>query len=173
MTHIYFIKPVDMDGPIKIGRTDNLSRRLVQLSGWSPFPLELLTAIEADGADEERFHAAFIEHHVRLEWFNPHRDILDTIESINAGTFDLDTLPYACGPINGLAERKAAWVAIDYEYHELWRAYRCRDTKIYGWLNDVIHSAAFARASHQTKLRRLERIRNFMATYRPDQSAAA
>lgn len=56
---VYFLKPVGMDGPIKIGCSEYPQRRLLNLMAWSPFPLELLAQIDGDESVERRFHAAF------------------------------------------------------------------------------------------------------------------
>lgn len=170
---VYFIKPVGVDGPIKIGVTDSPMRRLGQINGWSPVPLEIAATVDGDGEIEERFHSAFIEHHDRLEWFRGHADILNVIERINDGSFDIDTLPYACGRISGLAERKASWAAFDYEYHGLYRAYCSRDVAVMGWFHDALPSANFAKLSHRSKLRRFDALRKFMAEYTPATQASA
>lgn len=42
-THVYFIKPIGMDGPIKIGCSDKPARRLITLAAWSPFGMGNIT----------------------------------------------------------------------------------------------------------------------------------
>lgn len=42
---VYFVKPVGMDGPIKIGCTTTPAARIESLTIWSPFPLEVLVTI--------------------------------------------------------------------------------------------------------------------------------
>lgn len=95
MSHVYFIKPVGMEGPIKIGRSISPTGRLGSLATWSPFPLELVASIEDtwDSDLERRFHAFFLAQHVGREWFRASADLLETIAAINAGTFDIATLP--------------------------------------------------------------------------------
>ena len=46
MTYVYFIKPIGMDGPIKIGCSVSPDRRRETLEWWCPFPLEILAEIE-------------------------------------------------------------------------------------------------------------------------------
>lgn len=38
---VYFIRPVGMDGPVKIGGSGVPKNRLNNLMTWSPFPLEV------------------------------------------------------------------------------------------------------------------------------------
>lgn len=90
---VYFIKPVGMDGPIKIGTSQSPDGRLSTLQTWSPFALEMVACIEGEGNIEGRFHAAFKKHHQRREWFTPADEIKQAIRDINAGRFDLSSLP--------------------------------------------------------------------------------
>ena len=46
--YVYFIKPVGMEGPIKIGCSIMPTERLEGLAVWSPFPLEIVAAIQAE-----------------------------------------------------------------------------------------------------------------------------
>lgn len=90
---VYFIKPVGMEGPIKIGCSQSPDNRRVSLSSWSPFALEIIAELDGDFDLERRFHAQFRHLHERREWFRAGDDLLVVIESINAGAFDIDTLP--------------------------------------------------------------------------------
>lgn len=93
MSHVYFIKPIGMDGPIKIGCSVSPDNRIETLATWSPFPLEVITSLDGDRALERRFHAAFMEHHLGHEWFTAAPEIIAAIDAISAGRFDVDTLP--------------------------------------------------------------------------------
>lgn len=167
---VYFIKPIGMDGPIKIGQSKSPEGRVRDLSRWSPFPLEIVAEIEGGRDVEERFHAAFIDHHERLEWFSPHPEILNAIAAINAGTFDVDSLPYPSGPIHGMKKRQATWVAIDYEYYALLLQYYARDPMVKGWCDGVLQGSAFAALAHDKKLVKLSELRAFI-TARAGQAA--
>lgn len=90
---VYFIKPVGMDGPIKVGTSRSPDCRLQTLDSWSPFALEVVAEVDGGVHIERRFHALFAETHQRREWFGWSRRIAATIAAINAGTFDVDTLP--------------------------------------------------------------------------------
>lgn len=160
---VYFIKPVGMDGPIKIGQSASPEGRVRDLSRWCPFPLEIVAKIEGGREVEERFHAAFIDHHERLEWFSPHPEILNAIAAINAGTFDVDSLPYPSGPIHGMRKRQATWVAIDYEYYGLLLQYYERGRSCIGYCNSVVQGSAFANLPHDKKLAKLADLAQFLS----------
>lgn len=93
MSFVYFIKPIGMDGPIKIGCSDKPGDRRATLETWSPLPLEVVAQIKGDFELERRFHTMFVADHQRREWFTVTDALLAVIASINAGTFDEDVLP--------------------------------------------------------------------------------
>lgn len=93
MKRVYFIKPVGMDGPIKIGCSQSPQLRREALDNWSPFALEIVAEIEGGFDLERRFHALFVETHQRREWFGWSKRLAATIAAIRDGTFDLATLP--------------------------------------------------------------------------------
>lgn len=68
----YFIQA--SAGPIKIGRTTNVSERLATLSSASHEPLTLLGTVE--GNLETECHTRFGEHRIRGEWFRPSAALL-------------------------------------------------------------------------------------------------
>lgn len=93
MKRVYFIKPVGMDGPIKIGCSYSPDRRRETLAFWSPFALEIVA--EFDGGDkvERQFHARHRSSHQRREWFDASPMLLADIAAINDGSFDPKCLP--------------------------------------------------------------------------------
>lgn len=93
MKRVYFIKPIGMDGPVKIGSSKYPSQRKYALETWSPFPLHVVAEIEGGRELEGRFHALFFDLHERMEWFRASPEIDRVIDQINAGTFDVSTLP--------------------------------------------------------------------------------
>lgn len=94
---VYFIRPIGMTGPIKIGCSASPTGRKQSLAMWSPLPLEIVAEIDGDEALESRFHQRFITQHKAHEWFFWSRDLQETIDAIVAGTFDASTLPEANG----------------------------------------------------------------------------
>lgn len=83
--YIYFIKPVGMDGPIKIGCSDKPAKRLISLSAWSPFELELIGSVPGGFEEESRLHRRFSDLHTRKEWFMSSPALRQTIERILNG----------------------------------------------------------------------------------------
>lgn len=93
MSRVYFIKPVGMKGPVKIGCSISPEVRRSTLDTWSPFALEIIAEIASGVALERRFHAAFRATHERREWFGWSPEIEGAIERINTGSFDTESLP--------------------------------------------------------------------------------
>lgn len=90
MSVVYFIKPIGMDGPIKIGHSANPPKRMIDLGAWSPFPLELIGSVPGVLADESFFHDCFADLHSHREWFKPEPKLLDAIATVlAAGTIDV------------------------------------------------------------------------------------
>ena len=64
---IYFIS--DGKGAIKIGVTNNIKRRILQLRGGNPGELSLIGSIEGDARAERTIHAELKAHRLSGEWF--------------------------------------------------------------------------------------------------------
>lgn len=93
--YVYFIRPIGLAGPVKIGCSKDPPHRLRAYQYWSPLPLEIVALVQDAGELEPRFHALFREHHSHHEWFHAAPEITATIEAIAAGTFDFVSLPPA------------------------------------------------------------------------------
>lgn len=85
MKYIYFIKPVGMDGPIKIGYSQLPNERLLSLSVWSPFVLELMGTALGGSKEENFLHRRFAHLHTHREWFNSSPLLRETIRRILNG----------------------------------------------------------------------------------------
>jgi len=72
---IYFIQ-IGTSGPIKIGRSDNVYRRLKGLQGANPQELRLLGVIP----EELELHCEFADIRMRGEWFECDDRLLQLIE---------------------------------------------------------------------------------------------
>ena len=83
--YVYFIKPVGMAGPIKIGVSQYVPERLMKLAVWSPFPLEVAVTIPGNAALETNLHDCLLEHRSHGEWFHPNPPVLELIERLKAG----------------------------------------------------------------------------------------
>lgn len=83
--YVYFIKPIGMDGPVKIGCSDIPEARLKALTCWSPFPLEIAVAIPGNMRLEGRLHSTFAQHHSHHEWFLSSPRLRQLIHDLKAG----------------------------------------------------------------------------------------
>jgi hypothetical protein len=113
MSRVYFIRPIGMEGPIKVGCSASPDGRRKTLETWSPFALEIIAEIEGDVDLERRFHALFQETHLRREWFGWSKRIAAVIDAVRAGSFDVDTLPspicISANPRKGKGSRAGEW----------------------------------------------------------------
>ena len=82
---IYFLRPVGMVGPIKIGISADPVNRMRTFMTWSPFPLEVITTTAGDNKLERIIHNCFADAHSHCEWFHPVPRLLKAIEDIKAG----------------------------------------------------------------------------------------
>lgn len=82
---VYFIKPIGLPGPIKIGCSHAPEQRIENLAAWSPWPLEIMVTVPGDGKLERKIHDRFARHHSHKEWFHGHVDILTAVEKLKAG----------------------------------------------------------------------------------------
>lgn len=82
---VYFIKPVGMGGPVKIGCSYIPLRRLENLMVWSPYPLEIAATVDGDFELEIRLHTRFRHLHSHHEWFHEAPELTEAIERIKAG----------------------------------------------------------------------------------------
>lgn len=80
MSHLYFIKPIGMDGPIKIGFSSSPPNRLEGLASWSPWPLEIIGTLPGTMKDEFFLHSCFVELHSHHEWFRSSQQLRDAID---------------------------------------------------------------------------------------------
>jgi hypothetical protein len=82
---VYFLKPIGMDGPIKIGTSYEPLARLRQLMSWSPFELELIVKVPGSSELERNIHSCFKDAHKHGEWFHPVPRLTDAIAKLVAG----------------------------------------------------------------------------------------
>jgi len=72
--YIYFIRCGKPGGPIKIGMSHNVERRLLSLQTSNPYKLTLIVKIQFDSKKqtekiEKWLHNRFKRKHLRGEWF--------------------------------------------------------------------------------------------------------
>lgn len=91
--YIYFMKPKGFAGPIKIGCSYIPASRLLALSFWSPFELEII-AVAPGGFDVERsLHERFAEQRGKYEWFKETPELLDLVDALKRGELLVDIHP--------------------------------------------------------------------------------
>lgn len=84
-SNVYFIKPVGLSGPIKIGVSGQPEERLKTLMAWSPLPLEMIVIVSGTHQLEQRIHDCFAYAHLHREWFSPVHDLVLGIENLLNG----------------------------------------------------------------------------------------
>lgn len=89
-TAVYFIQR-GLDGPVKIGVTVDVRRRIEELQVGSAEELRLLVALPGTPEDESLLHKRFAAFHIRGEWFHPSAELLGWIEAAQC-TGEIDAL---------------------------------------------------------------------------------
>lgn len=78
---VYFIR-AESGGPIKIGFTDDVAKRLSSMQSNHPDNLVLLATTEGSSDEEKSLHARFRHLRTRGEWFNPGDDLISYINEL-------------------------------------------------------------------------------------------
>lgn len=84
---IYVIRS-GSEGPVKIGKTRDLPKRLDSLQTASPKKLEVLALIEAPPELETQLHAYLDEYRMEGEWFKPHSDVMEAVSLLSEANLD-------------------------------------------------------------------------------------
>jgi hypothetical protein len=100
---IYFIKPVGMEGPIKIGCSEMPDGRLETFMAWSPWPLEMLATVPGHFPQERFLHRCFAANRSHLEWFHVTSLLLETIAMAKAGASIQEICARASSALEGVA----------------------------------------------------------------------
>lgn len=66
---------------IKIGFSTDVDQRMESLKTASPFPLQLILSLPGTMQDERNLHRLFDSCRGHGEWFTPHPDLLEFIDS--------------------------------------------------------------------------------------------
>jgi hypothetical protein len=118
---VYFIRPIGMKGPVKIGCSLSPDGRRETLETWAPFPLEVVASIPGSQELERRFHALLKDFHSHREWFHWCPALEEIIQAVANGIFPVEMLP-APQRADHLTKRKP-WTE---EQKANWRARRER-----------------------------------------------
>lgn len=73
---VYFIRRAN---EVKIGFTNNLAKRLINLRTATTEPMDVLLTVPATPVLEGYFHQKFAAHHVEREWFKASDEIINFI----------------------------------------------------------------------------------------------
>jgi len=103
---VYFIKPIGCDSPIKIGASNCVEARLIELDAGSPLRLELLAQTPNVDKLEARLHALFHGQRCHGEWFHSSVELLSLIDTVEDGSFSPASIP--AGIIPDAARRSNA-----------------------------------------------------------------
>jgi hypothetical protein len=107
-SYVYFIKPVGLPGPIKIGCSSMPHARLTALMEWAAFPLELMGKVYGSYSEEKALHIELRDYRSHGEWFHPEPAVLDAIQRLMSGeTRFAQLIPYGAKIVPS-RRRKAA-----------------------------------------------------------------
>ncbi len=84
-SYVYFVQAASTQagpGPIKIGFSTNLTKRLTGLQTSSPIPLALLGTARGGAALEEKLHTILAASRTRGEWFHPTPHVATVIHDV-------------------------------------------------------------------------------------------
>lgn len=79
---VYFMRPIGMLGPIKIGWSAVQENRLNGFMAWSPWPLEIFGRVPGSHSDEIFLHKCFADLHSHYEWFRAEPRLYAAINKI-------------------------------------------------------------------------------------------
>ncbi len=115
MTYTYFIQRED-GGPIKIGKSKDIARRLEDFKGGCPVPLVCIAYIQGDW--EAHAHKKFIHLCIAGEWFQDAPELMK---------FILEWATPAnirCDPASARTTKQRADGRVEWMTEELWRTRR-------------------------------------------------
>lgn len=90
--YVYFIRPVGMAGPIKIGFAYDPDRRCRQLQFSSPVELEVIGSVNGAMRDEYAVQAYLADHQSHGEWFRSSDRVNETVQGIISGRISMASL---------------------------------------------------------------------------------
>lgn len=78
---VYFVQALD-GGPIKIGTSNDVNKRVASLQTGSPMPLRLVGSLPGGRALEKEIHARLCAHRLRGEWFAESPEVIAAIKEV-------------------------------------------------------------------------------------------
>lgn len=93
-TYVYFVRPIGLPGPVKIGWSQSPVGRLETLMSWSPFPLEIIGHVPGTMKDEGYLHRCFWQQRSHGEWFHHSSELQVAIDRVlTLGVVPRDIVP--------------------------------------------------------------------------------
>jgi hypothetical protein len=77
---VYFVQ-AESGGPIKVGTTDRMRKRLTVLQSSCPVRLRVLATMPGGRDEEIALHIRFDRQRLHGEWFEPHDDLIGFIRN--------------------------------------------------------------------------------------------
>jgi len=99
---IYFVQPTT-GGPIKIGFSEDVARRLRDLQAMSPVKLRVISSFAGTIFDEKRIHEELKQFRAHGEWFHDVSEVREVIDRETTPIVDDDHNPFA---LFGLTEEE-------------------------------------------------------------------
>lgn len=96
-SYVYFIQAGDC-GPIKIGFTNKVRRRLQMLQTGANTPLHLRKSTGGGAALERRLHRELDAHRLQGEWFSPSAAVIERMEALPWAGNDIESIPLKSRP---------------------------------------------------------------------------
>lgn len=78
---VYFVQETSSDGYIKIGYSNQVSRRIEGLRTDNAHEIKVLLILNGDRKLEHEMHRRFWDSHTHGDWFRQSKDLIDFIES--------------------------------------------------------------------------------------------
>ena len=82
-SYVYFIRLGD-DGPIKIGYTKNIKRRLITIQVDNPLLVRLIAVMVGGRKEEYQLHRIYSKYRLYGEWFEPSSELLGFISQFDS-----------------------------------------------------------------------------------------
>ena len=82
MAGVYFVRA---DGRVKIGKANNVDKRLRDLQTSAPHELELLAVARGGLAEEAAYHRRFVQDRLHGEWFTLSAALLAHVVELRGG----------------------------------------------------------------------------------------
>lgn len=90
--YVYFLRSTCSEGRIKIGCSYKPINRLLALSVWGAYPLEVVAVAPGDFSTERALHEYFAADRLHREWFRSSPELLAVIDAMAHGVSVSDAL---------------------------------------------------------------------------------